>query len=437
MAQMPSPYLSRKKQVNVVDVLDERTPAMRAVDAGDVKEFSRLVNAGIDIDFVNEDQESILSIILGKLRDYYIRKQANASSYENVSSMLDYKRILNIMIYHQCNFNVPADKDGNTAFMAMMLLPEMALNLSKVSKAVDLSISNQFGDNATSLCIKQNLTKLYHLLKYHPSFDFAYRDPETGNTLPLLAAISQPTILKELLSMDTEIYNVNDVNLKNETALILAAKSGCLESVRILLDRPEVEVNCQDHLGNTALHYAVELQDLDLTTTLLLSTPKKADSTLQNKAGQSPLDLARQNGNSELLQVLEHPETYKSPSSTKNKNKNRNVKENLRVKESPETFNYFIPHLTVNYGSMDIPTILDQRTREYLVTGTADEDDEETTCCGGCCRGCCCCCDRRCCCKCKRSDCDFTLQGCFNSLVTCFCYCCCFGCIGLHDILNK
>jgi len=456
---MPSPYLSRKKQMNVVDVLDGRTPAMRAADAGNVKEFSRLVNTGIDIDAVTEDHESILSIVLGKLRDYHIRKLANTSSYENVSSMLDYKRILNIMIYHQCNFNVTVDRDGNTAFMALMLLPEMALTLPRVSKTVDLSIPNQFGDNASSLCIKQNLSNLYPVLKYHPSFNFAYRDPETGNTLPLLAAISQPTILKDLLDMDPRVYDLNDTNLKMETALILATKSGCLASVQLLLDHPEVEINRQDHLGNTALHYAVMLQDLDLITTLLSrgsssssspSSPSPSnnpDPTLQNRAGQSPLDLAQQSGNVELQEILEHPETLTSSSNrnkgkSRNRNKKRNGEENLRVNESPDTFNYFIPHLTVNYGSMDIPTILSQRTREYLVT-TTEKDDEATTCCGSCCRGCCFCCgngsssSRGPCCQCKRGDCDFTLQNCINSLVTCFCYCCCFGCFGLHDVLNK
>jgi len=383
--------------------------AFKAAETGDVNELERLLKSGIDVNYRNEKRETILSIIINKLRIQQLSKKSKSTSYESVSSMFDCNRMFNALINHHCNFNVPVDKDENTGFMALMLLPDMNTVVSKIFDRIDLSKTNIYGENASSLCVKQNLTQLFNIIKNQPSFDVNYRDKETGNTLILLAAISQPTVLEQLIKMNKDGSKLHDTNLRNENALILATKSGCIEAVKVLL-KYKIDVNHQDNLGNTALHYAVDLNDSYVTALL---TSRKANASIKNNEGKSPLALAKKLGNSELLQAIENPAVYDK------KPRNTNIKANLKLKQHPETFHYLIPHTTVDYGHKDIMTIIRQDTRHYSSTFQNDGDDNGAMENCDCCRG---------------SNSYHCINDCFNSLCTCFCYCFCCGCFGLFDV---
>lgn len=385
---------------------DGRTPALKAAETGNVSELERLLNSGVDVNYQNEKKESILSIIINKLRIQQLSKKSKSTSYESMSSMFDYNRMFNALINHNCNFNSPVDKDENTGFMALMLLPDMNTVVSKIFTRIELSKANLYGENASSLCVKQNLTQLFNILKNQPSFDVNYRDKETGNTLMLLAAISQPTVLEQLIKMNKEGAKLQDTNLRNENALIIATKSGCIEAVKILL-KYKIDVDHQDLLGNTALHYAVELNDSYVTALLI---GKKANPSIRNNEGKSALDLAKKLGNTEVLQAIDHPSAYEK------KPRNTNLKVNLKVKQHPEIFQYLVPHTTVDYGHKDITTILRQDTRHFSTTFQGNRDvSENFDCCSG-------------------SNSFYCINECFNSLCTCFCYCLCCGCFGLFDV---
>lgn len=85
-----------------------------------------------------------------------------------------------------------------------------------------------------------------------------------------------------------------------ENNLITAIKQGNAAQVRTLLQR-RTDVNSKDADGTTALHWAVQRDDVD-TVTLLLGGG--ADATASNRYGITPLLLACTNGNVEVIDKL-------------------------------------------------------------------------------------------------------------------------------------
>ena len=167
---------------------------------------------------MNRNHESVISIIIDNIN----------SSALNID---DAKSILNVLSQFKCNFNVSVDEDGNTAFMALLLLyslfsPSDIINLVKLNKNIDFSIKNKYQKSASSLLIKLNNQTLIFNLINHSTFDYDYKDRETGNNLLMINAISQANVLNELLKIKGMKNRINVVNFNNENALIIATKGG-------------------------------------------------------------------------------------------------------------------------------------------------------------------------------------------------------------------
>ncbi|OUM69286.1 hypothetical protein PIROE2DRAFT_21714, partial [Piromyces sp. E2] len=81
---------------------------------------------------------------------------------------------------------------------------------------------------------------------------------------------------------------INGINSKGESALIIASKANNIDSVNYIL-KCNTDVNHQDHLGNTALHYAVSCQNPVIIYHLIKAG---ADCNLKNNQGKSASDLA-------------------------------------------------------------------------------------------------------------------------------------------------
>ena len=82
-----------------------------------------------------------------------------------------------------------------------------------------------------------------------------------------------------------------------DPAIADAAQSGDLKTVRALL-RQTVDVNAPQRDGMTALHWAVQRNDLAMTDLLLGAG---ADWKAANRTGVKPIYLAAENGSAELI----------------------------------------------------------------------------------------------------------------------------------------
>jgi len=88
------------------------------------------------------------------------------------------------------------------------------------------------------------------------------------------------------------------------TALICASIYGREGCVRLLLEAKAIEVNAKSNTGWTALHWAACHGYLAIAKRLLEGG---ADPTLRDNQGKTAIDLARENGKSEVVALLSEP----------------------------------------------------------------------------------------------------------------------------------
>jgi len=221
---------------------------------------------------------------------------SSASSYQTYIYMLTH------FIYRGFDFNLPMDDYGNTPLMLLIIVGDIQTLhfVLNCSEKVDLSAKNKFGENAYSLALKYNLPKgILDDMKNHLTFDYDYYDEYTGNNLFLLSAMIEPLMIETLLQRDPEaIHSVNPNGKEN--ALILATKLHRKDSVKILLQH-SIPIDYQDTLGNTALYYAIDVNDIHIVKLL---RSHDADMNLKNKAGVSPMDYAKSLGYDYMLNIL-------------------------------------------------------------------------------------------------------------------------------------
>jgi ankyrin repeat protein len=86
---------------------------------------------------------------------------------------------------------------------------------------------------------------------------------------------------------------------KKQTPLHLACRKGHTDIVKLLLKYHAVS-NLQDEEGNTALHYAINMESADC----LLSEEYKTNPNIPNRRGQTPLHVAAAKGNVGIIDLL-------------------------------------------------------------------------------------------------------------------------------------
>jgi len=193
-------------------------------------------------------------------------------------------------------------------------------------KKINLSIKNKYNMNASYLSLyinEESIDKLsynnhnainFRLIREaflnNETFDFNYFDQYNNNLLIHCIIRNDFFAQKILYTMDKKF--INEMNKKNENALIIATKLGNNNILYHLLfypekpsiGRPKVKINYKDNLGNTALYYAVKLKD-KYAINVLMSC--HADPTIKNNERVSPLDLAYELRDKDLLDLLHKP----------------------------------------------------------------------------------------------------------------------------------
>jgi len=294
----PIQFLVSKEDLNV-NFRDDRgrTAAMYLAEKSRTTELKKLSIRNCDYNYICKTGESVLSIVFNNI--YGPQKD---EFYEKMHLQANLRTLI-FLTYTDCNFNIPLDEDGNTLIMILMLVNDYNTLCFLLSKAnnIDLSVKNNFGENASSLCVKQNNSaNFYRLLKY-PTFDYNYVDSNNNNTMLMLAAMNKPKFIQELIEFD--VNTVNEVNVAGENALILGVKANQLLSVTTLL-KHHIYVNQQDNQGNTALHYAVEQKNVNMISELM---KYQADANLKNREGKSAFDLAHELEDKTILNAIREP----------------------------------------------------------------------------------------------------------------------------------
>lgn len=106
------------------------------------------------------------------------------------------------------------------------------------------------------------------------------------SAVTIAAAKGNERLLEYLLSLETD---VNARDIYRWTPLMRAVANRHNAAVMMLLSRKDIELDSQDEAGNTALHHAVAVGDVDLTALLIA---RGASVGLENHAGYTPAQLA-------------------------------------------------------------------------------------------------------------------------------------------------
>jgi uncharacterized protein len=118
----------------------------------------------------------------------------------------------------------------------------------------------------------------------------------------VLAQDADPAVVKVLIDRGADV-NASE-SLQGYTALHFAARDQKAALVRTLLDAG-AEPDPVDVFGDTPLWRSVMNSSGDLATTRLL-IDGGADPSVRNRNGISPLSLARDTGQDDMVRLLEH-----------------------------------------------------------------------------------------------------------------------------------
>ncbi|XP_057661221.1 uncharacterized protein LOC130896874 [Diorhabda carinulata] len=203
------------------------------------------------------------------------------------------KEIFRLLMYNNCNIIV-RDKQNDTPlhFVAKVGDCNIADELIKANHKVDVkNMREQFPLHYAIANRKEEMIE-YLLEKYENINDI--KDIEGNTLLHYAAKFNHFKTAEKLLSKG------HDVDVKNNTGQLpihFAVSRRSKDMIKLLLD--DTNVKFED--GNSLLHIAAKLNDLDLATILVNA---KQDINVTNLNQQTPLQVAIISGHKEMIQFL-------------------------------------------------------------------------------------------------------------------------------------
>ena len=230
------------------------------------------------------------------------------------------EEVVHTLLEHLVNVNAQ-DIEGKTALMiAIVNQHQKIIALLLECKQLDLSLRDNLGNTAFSLCIKyknnraalsilikepnaaekfdgkgrnylhiaiekKDIEGVLFLLSIKVKVHSRVRDNTQKTALHLAAEAGNEMIVRNLLLAEA---NINDLTASKQTALHLAAEHDFSTICSILIDN-RIDYDAIDINGNNALHVAC--QRGNLATCKVLLTESRINAELVNVKGQNPLHL--------------------------------------------------------------------------------------------------------------------------------------------------
>lgn len=305
--------------------------------------------AEIDFNYRNKNNETLLSILVKQYYEVWTRKN-DAMKDERLKDLtMVYKALLDL----GCDFNSTIDEEGNTIMNFFLMVDDLpsAFYLISNYKDIDISIKNKDGISASFLSLfitqKYQLFDLKHSLMNHKTFDHFYIDSNNNSLLiHSLVRGNKDYFIRLSCDIINSLKFLNQTNNKKENVVIIAVKLGRFNyiSERII---NKFDLDQQDELGNTALHYAIKLRDEYAINRLCFY---HANKDLKNHQEKTPLDLLMDQENNEdydndrIINIIKNPLSPGKFIAEKNSNSSINP---FRIKTTDEKVNKYVKNYQI------------------------------------------------------------------------------------------
>ncbi|SFS67519.1 ankyrin repeat domain-containing protein [Paenibacillus sp. BC26] len=174
-----------------------------------------------------------------------------------------------------------------------------------IENGVDINEKDVNGQTALMVAVMNNYPAVVKYLLENKADVNAYGiHTEDRNPINYASANGLLDVVKVLLEYEP---NMKLLNIYGGTPLIPACEQGYYEVAKILLEKTDVEVNHINKLGYTALHEVTFRPNrggkyADITNLLI---KHGADINIKDKNGKTPLEIARKNELTSIVDILE------------------------------------------------------------------------------------------------------------------------------------
>ena len=172
-------------------------------------------------------------------------------------------------------------------------------NVSRIKELVDIGVSVNYADE-TGISPFKYACGQGHVYAVQAMIPVADINNMEGRWSALHMALENQKC--EVVSMLIQNNaNVEEPDETGETPLHIACRKGSLECITALIMSRDIDINAQNRLGETCLHYCARANQCDLAS---LFMENGSDLMIKNSDGFTPIIVAKAMRNEEVLKVL-------------------------------------------------------------------------------------------------------------------------------------
>ena len=160
---------------------------------------------------------------------------------------------------------------------------------------IDVNTKGKWKDTPLHIAVHKNVIDIVEELLKDSRLDINAKGRFDRTPLHVAAKENRINIIKELLKSQKIYTNTHKKQTQTSSNAI---------PISITEQANNIDVNAIDTYGKTPLHLAVEINSIEIVTELL-KVPD-ININIQDLSGNTPLDIARQNGFTEIIELLEN-----------------------------------------------------------------------------------------------------------------------------------
>lgn len=311
-AKMIDLFVENGADITARNPADGQTPIFAAFRQNNMDMIERAISLGANLNDIDDKGQSLLHIavrnnnnlsaldlLLKKGGDVNVQDHQGRTPLHLLASGL-WPRQVDRLIKAKANPNL-TDDDGNTALHAMAENSNSygLRNVTDHLHHFDTCLTNKEGMTPLMLAARKGHRACVDILVEGPAKSLNVRNPHTGRTaLSYAIEHNQAHIVSILVEAGAKDLKQN---AHGHNLLHLAAQQHNGAMLETLLPKMHKQVNQKDKKGETPLFHAIRSGKLRHVIEILKFNP---DLTVRNKAGQSLLDIANEQSNLDLYEVV-------------------------------------------------------------------------------------------------------------------------------------